>query len=548
MMYSNITRIQSLGEFNRTASLQSLEELGIENLSASEQSSIFQLLVDEEPSLAFEYTALRRLMMIFFSQDNRINHNILRNLVEKKDLLGLLQEARDVANLLSQQYYFHINEHFRFLTKQKLKIHIEFYDRAIKNLSESHDSLPQINKNTSRKKDIKILKEYKQALDSSRFFKKSPISNTPTPKLAEAQRPGFFSWLWEWIKREWTTENINPWRLHFLRDRRLLLLLIPIIGSFGHYQNILLWLDFFIAPVLVYLNLVFFMPRLIYNLTILFSNTFDHSNMECKSKHLDTGTRFMAQWNRLWPQIVNDIGWSMSGALMCFVFVGGLQPMAIYLSIAMQLFDVAVVGIRVLLDLNRFDRLLKQYEELDVHDASNLQVKYLNKLYKIQMQKTMQRDRALLYLALINASVLFFAVCLSLPFFVAISPFIPVVGAVMAVIMTFINFGTRSWLNAPIPDTLDNLLATQFPDPIKRSKSMEYLSEVDVLLSNSDKDPLPKIKRPILARASTVGDAPHLFNQIIEEEDDDVEDVMMEPLEEPMSMDDSYVHYRAKGY
>ena len=381
------------------------------------RSALFKFLIEEEASLALEYNALRALLKEALLKPGTLKEEVLKSLVN---------EAIDLCNILIKKYDLYINEHTSFLTKQTLQNHAESYRRWL-------ESAP-------------------------------PLEVNSVPKL-------WSTYLWELMCREFSTERMNPRRLYVLRERRLVLLLVPLVRDLGDFSSWIIWADGYVGPFLAYLNCLFFLPRLAFNLYTLCNNVFDENKAE--SKHLGVFTRFVAQWNRLWPQLMNDIGWATNGMLMCFLFVGSLQPFAIYLSVAMQFYDVIMASIRVYIDLNRFNTLMKQYIQLGETSPDNDTFKLLLPLYLEQLENGMQREKTLLYLALANASVLFLAICLSLPFMVAISPIFPIVGAVIAIIMTVINFQGRSYLNTPESATLESLLEKHRPIAAsKRSHSI----------------------------------------------------------------------------
>lgn len=384
------------------------------------QSASFKLLIEEESSLVLEYNAVRALLARILLRPNLVDDVTLRYLVNI---------AKDHALILTKKYEFYINEHPGFLGKKALKKQLNSY---------------------------------------SAWLTLSALVVMQEPKK---------SWLdnfVEQLRAEFTTDRMNPRRLYFLRERRLLLLLVPIIKDFAHYSSWILWADAYVAPFLVYLNLLFFVPRLVFNLYTLCDNVFNESNMTPESKRLGVQARFMAQWSRLWPQLMNDLGWATSGVLMCFVFVGSWLPFGIYFSVAMQCYDVVMATIRLCMDLNRLNHLTAQYQSL-VSDE-NKQHSALPALYFLHLNEAIRREKKLLYLAFSNAVVLFIAVCLTIPIMAAISPWLPVVGAIVAILMTIVNFQLRSYfndyLNPPDSPSLESLLEK---DLISRQSSQSAI-------------------------------------------------------------------------
>ena len=402
-----------------------------EHAQREKQRAAFKVLIEEEASEVIKYNALRAVL------EQSLTPPIT---VDKVTIIALVREALNLVKILTKKYDLYINEQAGFLNKRILQQHQHLYEEWLKPPSPENKRVDTLQKIT----------------------------------------PTWFDASLAWFYAEFTTERMNPRRLYVLRERRLLVLLVPIIKDFGNYCSWVTWADAYVAPFLLYINVVFFLPRLIFNLNTLYSNVFDENKMKTEAINLSRFTRFMAQWKRLWPQLMNDIGWTINGIMMCFVFFGSWQPLAIYLSVAMQFYDALMVSIRMYIDFNRLNKLLAQYNSLAFEPNFILDEKYkkLHYAYCMQLEKGIQREKTLLYLAFANAAVLFLATCLSLPFMVAFSPLFPIIGAAVAILMTVINFQGRSYLNTPESSALEELLKGGQP---ACSESSPRLSSTDLL-------------------------------------------------------------------
>lgn len=511
------------------------------------QHAVFKLLIEEEASLVLEYNALRALLRDALTPPIK---------VDKKTLLNLVKEALDLAQVLTKKYALYINEHPGFLSKRSLEKHQDSYIKWIKStepvcFAQRDNAWEEWLSSLCAQIDPSMPKEARSeltqhALNEYRFqYENNKLIQTEDPlPLNKTTR----TW-WEWLNFELSTDRMNPRRLYLMRERRFLVLLIPIIKSFENCSSWIIWADGFLAPFLAYLNMVFFLPRLIFNLCTLFDNVFDEKKMKSEAKHLDTLTRFMAQWNRLWPQIMNDFVWAISGVLMCFVFIGTLQPLGIYLSVAMQFYDVVLVSIRLGMDFNRFNQLTAQYKKVTDDPDLPLDARYkdLHPLYCMHLESGMRRERSLLYLAWINAAVLFVAMSLALPFSVAISPLLPLVGAVIALIMTVVNFQGRNYLNTPESKTLENLLDLGYPKcPVSRlrSNSLSIFNPIGSAVNLTEQQTMSGLSMPTMMRAQSMGNPPQFFSSMIAKSQSgtDLKALSSSPsptgINESMSMDD----------
>ena len=252
----------------------------------------------------------------------------------------------------------------------------------------------------------------------------------------------WFSETIQWLNAQLTTENLSFPRLLFVRNRRLAVLLAPVINEFLNYSSWVLWADSFVAPVLAHVGYLFFLPRLYSNLITL-QNQITFQENELDLTHLN------AQWNRLWPNVANDFAWAISGAFMCFVLIGSLQPWGIYLSVGMQFYDVIVASIRAYYELSRLETLA----ELSKQQQPGAYIE--------QFGKVMQSEKNGLYISLYNAMALLLAISLALPTAAAIHPMLLIVGSVISVFTTLYIRTCRQAINeekAAFTAGLDDLL------------------------------------------------------------------------------------------
>ena len=360
-----------------------LDSLGKQD--PTKKHAAIKLLLEEDSSLCLEYTTTRALLLKTLSSSP----------VDEDKAIDLIKRAILLADILC----------------------INNIGRINKTLLEEHLAL------------------YEAWLKPSAVKESQPANNDDLWQT-------WFCEQIQWLNAQLTTENLIFPRLFFLRNRRLAVLLAPVISEFLNYSSWVLWADAFVAPVLAHLGYLFFLPRLYSNLITL-QNQITFQDNELDLTHLN------AQWNRLWPNVTNDFAWAISGAFMCFILIGSLQPWGIYLSVGMQFYDVLMASIRAHYELSRLEALaeLSKQQQPDA--------------YVEQFEKVMQCEKNGLYLSFNNATALLLAISLALPTAAAIHPMLLIVGSVISVFTTLYNRTCRNGINeenAAFTAGLDDLL------------------------------------------------------------------------------------------
>lgn len=448
-----LQRLQCVLEKNNPSMTDAVSITGYLN-AAPEDSSvaskpiIFKLLVEEDASLVLEYSTLRMLLQNKLKAMKTAVDADQKQALER-EIIPLVEEALQLSTLLDQKYCHYINDRPN-LRKAHLENHQTRYQRWL------HVHKDHVMEPVSRGS---IHVEMPLADEIRMFF-----------------------------------EGTNPYRLGALRMRRLLIALIPILNHFEQYGPWIRWLDGFAAPAFSYFNLLFFLPRLTLNAYTLGSHWIEHASMSPEERSLGGSVRFYAQWDRLWPQLTNDIGWGTNAALMFFVFTGALQPFGIYLGIASSLYDLLLSSLRGYEEVCRLGGLEQQYQLLHQQDPNNADVK----AYLTLLQKRIHRERELLLLALTNFSVLFFVAILALPSFATLSPWVPVAGSALSVIMTLLNFCGRDYLKPAAATELDALLKCDLPEEAP-------------VIQQSDESLIPQgNSRPFFFSDNLAGSSPNL--------------------------------------
>ncbi len=251
-----------------------------------------------------------------------------------------------------------------------------------------------------------------------------------------------------------TTVELNWLRLMTIRSRRLLVSLAPLTGELSSYRAWIAQIDRYFNPFLLHLAWIFFTPRLLVNLTMTLKHVIPGFWMSEKEKTLGWQVRLSAQWHKRWFEFANDIAWLVSGLINCFILTGVLAPFAIYVSVALQAYDVVMASLRMVDESSRLKKLYNQYELLLKADGISDDEQKEIKAYLNQLQQKISNEQKRLWLGVINTSVLLLAITFAIPAF-AFNPIIPILGAAIAVSMTIACYIATKALenNKPHMDT-----------------------------------------------------------------------------------------------
>lgn len=270
----------------------------------------------------------------------------------------------------------------------------------------------------------------------------------PVDPLFEANH--YTGWSVSHTIREFTAST-NWLRQVTVRCRRLLLTLSPLLQDYQGCRHGILMMDKLAGPVLIYIAWIVFLPRLLTNLMLTAKHVIPGSWMSKEEGELGWKTRLRIQLASRWFELGNDAVWCVAGLLNCFVLLGALAPMSIYLTFALQTFDVLFAGLRAYVELNRLEKLQAAYQTLP---ESADYLKHLQTCIAYQTKR--------LYLGVINTSLMLCSVSLALPM-LAFSPIIPFIGAALAVLATIIIYNATQWVELQKPQ--DKIIATPPASP-----------------------------------------------------------------------------------
>lgn len=235
--------------------------------------------------------------------------------------------------------------------------------------------------------------------------------------------------------RHWTL-TLNWPRFFFIRGRRFLLSLDAFLNYVPEFHKILQKVEYITLPLNNYISWLFFAPRLMVNLFNLAKHTTAGWWMPESEKQLGFKKQFTTQFSMRWFEIFTDAVWFTGGLLGCFVFTQLLAPMAIYLMLSLQIYDMLLASYRLFHEIQRLDSLHNLFENCPDEEE------YIKK--DLEESISIEKDRALMLL-MQNIS-LFIAVGLMLPVFV--NPAFALAGGIILLVTTVVSLGMNLHLDA----------------------------------------------------------------------------------------------------
>lgn len=441
-----------LKQLERFCQLKSKEEVSFELVMAlpiENQHLLFAYWADQDARLAVEYVALRMmlqktLLTLKASQDDATKAKSVAK------AQALLKELFEFACLLDYYYSSYVNSPAN-LSHRDLNRHEEQYRSS---LSQDHERT----KPTNVKADVSPLEVVNRA-----------------------------------------TDDMNPYRLFGLREWRFQRLLIPVVNN-ALYTQWILGCNLAVSGVLSYLGIIYFLPRLLSDLFRFCVHVFGLPGREMSKGELSLGwqRRLSIQWARLWPSIMNDIAWISNGALLFFLFTGSLLPMAIFLAVSIQFYDLFFGSLQAYVSITQLNALQEEYKTTLSKMRDDDPDKSLMEEYFASLQQRITLQRYQLYRLPLNFSALFLGMCLALPFFVACSPWLPAMGAALAVVVTVLNFGSLSYIRGLMAkETAEiNSLLPLLPSPKEVKVDQDKRIVIETELGVQNKGAQASLTRP----------------------------------------------------
>lgn len=200
-----------------------------------------------------------------------------------------------------------------------------------------------------------------------------------------------------------------------------------------NYQHFVLLIDTHLRPLMPYVACIFFLPRLLMNLFMLLKHTIRGSWMHEKEQNLLWTTRLKTHFSRRWFDVSNDTAWLFASIINCFVLVGALSPMGIYVSITFFSYDVFLSAIRTYRELSVLNELEAKYTKMLDGKTDPVIEGYIT-----QIRKHREYDQLRLGFHVLSTISVVLATSCALTLFAG-CPVIPLVGALWLVMVCVLN-------------------------------------------------------------------------------------------------------------
>ncbi|MBA2657481.1 MAG: hypothetical protein H0U70_10960 [Tatlockia sp.] len=364
---------------------------------------------------------------------------------EAEAITKLLLRALDIAELLIHIYcrFLPVNREV-----ERLKEEQEVY-RTLLRMREIQ--FPETNKNYKTEPSFFIFRYLEFCKVMSALFQKVQL---PQVILDYVNEIDFSTALKNFSQKvRATTAEYNIFRLLVVRARRFFTTLVPVLAHVKKYVQFIAVIDPFISPIVNYLAWIFYLPRLFVNLFLLLKHVLPNRWMTDEEKKLSWQIRLQAQLQRRWFELLNDSLWFIGGLLGCFVFVGSLGFVGMYLTIALFFKDMVSSSVRAYIELGRLNNLRAEYvqsaKDLDKSGLTDAKGMVEIQEYQRNLDKTLCYEKKRLILSVISTTCLFLAMLLAIP---AIPiPMITFIGAVIVLIITILTYLGNKWVETQKP-------------------------------------------------------------------------------------------------
>lgn len=235
------------------------------------------------------------------------------------------------------------------------------------------------------------------------------------------------------------TGNLNWYRTLFARSRRVLELIDRVGTGSEFYRALVMSMNSYVAPILGYLSWILYLPRVLVNIFLVFKHTIPGPLMNEQEKLLSWHIRLLAQLERRWYELGNDIVWAVLGILNTFLFIGMLTTIGNYIIFPFYVYDIILAVAKTYTDIKRIDGFRQEYQAMLVTETDDKKKQAITE-YISHFELRMRYEFLRLGVTVVQTIGVCAAMILALPVFAA-NPFIPLVGAIWLVSICFITWG-----------------------------------------------------------------------------------------------------------
>lgn len=236
--------------------------------------------------------------------------------------------------------------------------------------------------------------------------------------------------------------SANRLRLFTVRVRRLLINLAPLFSNFEAYGRWIQWAEEGTGPLFAYLAWITLFPRLLKNLFLLGKHLLPVEGWLTEEElSLDWKTRLIAQLERHWFELGNDLVTVTVNLTNCFILTGSAN---LYLGIALLTFDVVLASWRANYEIRRLTAIVATYEQIP--DKIDGDLHYLELLNQRIAYEKLRHE-----VAVVTAVLILLGTTLTLPI-LAFNITIPLLGALITVLTTMGNMYANQYIEQYKPD------------------------------------------------------------------------------------------------
>ncbi|KTD76650.1 hypothetical protein [Legionella waltersii] len=313
------------------------------------------------------------------------------------------------------------------------------------------------------------------------------IAFTPETNVLEVD----VGWSLSQLIREDTGAS-NWYRILLSRTNRILNAFVAIEVTSEAFALFMARANVYLSPFLAYLGWCFFIPRLSTNLFLLLKHLIPNPWMDDDERSIRWTNRLLAQLQRRWFELANDSLWCTVGLLNCFLLVGPLAPIGVYLTIGAFVLDVVIVSIRAYIELNRLHDLRKAYQEI-LNASEDEETRQQAKEFLNYIDNRIQFEHLRSGLAISGAVAVVAAMCLTMPLLVACGPLMPFVGAVLLIMIwaamyiltnQLEQYRPKDAVEKPSSSALSKLSLFAKPEPSPREPTVQQVDTVEMVSLN----------------------------------------------------------------
>ncbi|MDP3559374.1 MAG: hypothetical protein Q8R79_03360 [Legionellaceae bacterium] len=233
-----------------------------------------------------------------------------------------------------------------------------------------------------------------------------------------------------------TTRELNYYRLLFNRAWRAfyrtmaaLQLMLSEMNNFNMFVNMV---DNVVLPCVNYLACVFFAPRLISNALLFIQHGIPAAWMGEEEKKIKTSNRLRLQLQWSWKEIANDVVSLPQNCISAVLLVGGLAPIAAYISAAGFFYDTLVASIAAAIEIQRLKNVYPEYKKRAENSKNPI-----DKALLTEIEALMAYEKKRLVLNVVSNLGIFIFTCVALPL-LSVIPFNLLIAALCLLVFTLV--------------------------------------------------------------------------------------------------------------